>query len=223
MIEAYQPMDFDWSLLLADLFEKASASTCTLKPAAPLSDISAGVSLWACWLYLHCTSAVVMELICWWWIIHDWWCESVSQTAAPVWLPWRWTACHVIVIQTPNGMGILVHILLWLLISRVNWEGIQVKQPILSKHIWISKNEGNDAIVVQQWLKTVTVRGAEQPSTHTVAHSDCTDEPALSEATLWDLLLAWHVAQFGTEERSEPTMASCSAPLEQIHPRPASR
>lgn len=42
---------------------------------------------------------------------YDWWCEPVCQTAAPVWLPQRWTARHLSVIQTPNDEGILVHVL----------------------------------------------------------------------------------------------------------------
>lgn len=69
-----------------------------------------------------------------------------------------------------------------------------------------------------QWLTAV----AEQPSTHTVALSKSTDEPTLSEAAQWGLLVVRHVTQFGTGDRTEPTMASCSAPLEQIHPHPTS-
>lgn len=116
--------------------KKASASTCALTPTAPplSGSVSARVSasLRACRPYPHCTSAVVMELICWWWIIHTRWrCGSARQTAAPAWLTWRWAAHHLLVIQATKQLmecrRTFSHVCS---IGAVIWEGIRAKQPI---------------------------------------------------------------------------------------------
>lgn len=59
--------------------------------------------------------------------------------------------------------------------------------------------------------------GAEQPSTHSLERHLQTS--AVRSRTVGFVgCLTWCM-----EERSEATMASCTAPLEQIHPHPASR
>lgn len=144
---------------------KKTSSTYALTPEAPLSDsvsVHVSVSLRACRLYLHCTSAVVMELICWWWIIHTMWVgvSSRSPGAAAVKVNCSSSYGHP---NTQNGWcSIGTHSAVFAHRWSELREGIQVKQPILSYQICLFKQEGGIADVPQ-------FCGAEQPSAHTVA------------------------------------------------------